>query len=112
MLKGQQLELDAVFAALAHPIRRAIIERLAEGECTVGELAEPHKVSLPAVSQHLRVLEDAGLLDQTPDGRVRRCALKVAPLSAAFGWIVQYRLFWEDRLDEVARKVEKRERRT
>jgi DNA-binding transcriptional ArsR family regulator len=112
MLKGQQVEqLDAVFAALSHPIRRAIIARLAEGECTVGELAEPHQVSLPAVSQHLRVLEDAGLLEQTPDGRVRRCALKVAPLSAAFGWIVQYRLFWEDRLDEVARKVERQERR-
>lgn len=109
MLKGQQVELDAVFAALAHPIRRAIVERLAEGECTVGELAEPHKVSLPAISQHLRVLEDAGLLEQSPDGRVRRCALKVAPLSAVFGWVVQYRLFWEDRLDDVARKVERKE---
>lgn len=106
MLKGKQAELDAVFAALAHPIRRAIIERLAEGECAVGELARPHKVSLPAISQHLRVLEEAGLLEQTPDGRVRRCALKVAPLSSAFAWIVQYRLFWEDRLDDVARRVE------
>jgi DNA-binding transcriptional ArsR family regulator len=111
MLQVQRVELDAVFQALAHPIRRAIIERLAEGDCTVGDLAEPHHVSLPAISQHLRVLEDAGLLGQTPDGRVRRCALKVAPLSAAFGWIVQYRLFWEDRLDEVARKVERQERR-
>jgi DNA-binding transcriptional ArsR family regulator len=109
MPPGHGVELDAVFAALAHPIRRSIIERLAEGECTVGELAEPHKVSAPAISQHLRVLEDAGLLAQTPDGRVRRCALQSAPLSQAFGWIVQYRLFWEDTLDIVARKVETKE---
>lgn len=108
MLKRQEVRLDDVFAALAHPIRRAIVERLAQGECTVSELAEPHDVSLPAISQHLRVLEDAGLLEQTPDGRVRRCALKPAPLSAAFAWIVQYRVFWEDALDALAKHVEKR----
>jgi DNA-binding transcriptional ArsR family regulator len=106
MLKSQGIELDAVFAALAHPIRRAIVERLAEGECTVSELAEPHDVTMSAISQHLRVLEDAGLLEETPDGRVRRCALKAVPLSAAFSWIVRYRLFWEDQLDAIARKVE------
>jgi len=100
------LDLDAIFAALAHPIRRAILERLAEGDCTVGELARPHDVSLPAISKHLRVLEDAGLLEQTPTGRVRRCALKGAPLSAAFSWIVQYRIFWEDMLDGIAEKLE------
>src|SRR3989304_9633217 len=108
MLKGQSVELDAVFAALAHPIRRAIIERLAEGECTVGELAEPHDVSLPAISQHLRALEDVGLLEQTHAGRVRRCTLKAAPLSAAFSWIVQYRIFWEDTLDHIGEKVDGR----
>src|SRR5256712_14145751 len=108
MLKVQRVRLDAVFAALAHPIRRAIIERLAEGECTVGELAEPHDVSLPAISQHLRALEDVGLLEQTHTGRVRRCALKAAPLSAAFSWIVQYRIFWEDTLNDIAEKVEGR----
>ncbi|HYM38998.1 MAG TPA: metalloregulator ArsR/SmtB family transcription factor [Thermoplasmata archaeon] len=106
MLKRKNVGLDDVFAALAHPIRRAIIERLAEGECTVGELAAPHHVSLPAISQHLRVLEEAGLLEQTPTGRVRRCALKGAPLSAAFSWIVQYRIFWEDMLDGIAENVE------
>jgi DNA-binding transcriptional ArsR family regulator len=106
MLKVQGASLDAVFAALAHPIRRAIIERLAEGACTVSELAAPHDVSLPAISQHLRVLEEAGLLEQTPDGRVRRCALKAAPLSAVFSWVVQYRLFWEDTLDRIAQQVE------
>jgi uncharacterized protein YndB with AHSA1/START domain/DNA-binding transcriptional ArsR family regulator len=110
MLKLKRGELDDVFAALAHPIRRAIIERLAEGECTVGQLAEPHHVSLPAISQHLRALEEVGLLEQTPAGRVRRCALKAAPLSAAFSWIVQYRIFWEDMLDEIAGKVEGRGR--
>jgi DNA-binding transcriptional ArsR family regulator len=108
MVKQGRVDLDAVFAALAHPVRRAIVERLAEGECAVGELAAPHRVSLPAISRHLRVLEEAGLLEQTPDGRVRRCALKAAPLSAAFAWIVQYRIFWEDALDALAAHVEKR----
>jgi uncharacterized protein YndB with AHSA1/START domain len=110
MLKVLKVGLDDVFAALAHPIRRAIIERLAEGECTVGELAEPHDVSLPAISQHLRALEEVGLLEQTHTGRVRRCALKAAPLSAAFSWIVQYRIFWEDMLDDIGKKVERRGR--
>jgi uncharacterized protein YndB with AHSA1/START domain len=110
MLKVLTVGLDDVFAALAHPIRRAIIERLAEGDCTVGELAEPHDVSLPAISQHLRALEEVGLLEQTHTGRVRRCALKAAPLSAAFSWIVQYRIFWEDVLDDIGKKVERRGR--
>jgi DNA-binding transcriptional ArsR family regulator len=106
MVKEPRVDLDAVFAALAHPIRRAIVERLSAGDCSVGELASPHDVSAPAISKHLRVLEDAGLLEQTPDGRVRRCALKAKPLSAAFSWIVQYRLFWEDTLDAIAAKLE------
>jgi DNA-binding transcriptional ArsR family regulator len=107
MVKERRVDLDSVFAALAHPIRRGIVARLAEGDCTVGDLAEPHAVSLPAISRHLRVLEDAGLLEQTPDGRVRRCALQARPLSAAFGWIVQYRLFWEDTLDRMAADLER-----
>ena len=109
MAKVRSARLNDVFAALAHPIRRSIMERLAEGECSVGELAKPHNVSLPAISQHLRVLEDAGLLEQTPTGRVRRCALRAAPLSAAFSWIVQYRIFWEDALDDIAEKLEQEE---
>ena len=104
-------DLDAVFAALSHPIRRSIIERLSEGECAVGDLAAPHDVSPPAISKHLRVLEEAGLLEQTPEGRVRRCSLNAKPLSAAFGWIVQYRLFWEDALDALANYVEGEEKR-
>src|SRR5881628_3822354 len=92
------LDLDAIFAALAHPIRRAILD----------ELAEPHDVSLPAISRHLRVLEDAGLLQIEPEGRVHRCQIDAAPLSAAFGWLTRYRVLWEDRfarLDEHLREV-------
>jgi len=100
------VDLGAVFAALAHPIRRAIVEQLAGGDATVGELAEPHKVSLPAISKHLRVLEDAGLLQVEPEGRVHRCQLDAAPLSAAFGWLTRYRVLWEDRFDRLARHLE------
>ncbi|WP_254547145.1 ArsR/SmtB family transcription factor [Halomarina pelagica] len=106
MLKHPDVDLDAVFAALSHPTRRSIIEQLAEGEQSVSELAEPHDVSLSAISQHLRVLEDAGLLRQTHEGRVRRCALQGKPLSEAFSWIVQYRIFWEDTLEAIAQQVE------
>ena len=68
----------------------------------MGELAEPHDVSLAAVSKHLGVLEDAGLLAVEADGRVRRCHLDAAPLGAAFGWLTRYRVFWEDRFDALA----------
>ncbi len=105
--KTVELDLDAVFAALAHPIRRAILEQLAGGDATVSELAEPHKVSLPAISKHLRVLEAAGLLRVSPEGRVRRCRIDAAPLSAAFGWLTRYRVLWEDRFDRLARHLEK-----
>src|SRR6266550_4998481 len=106
------VDLDAIFAALAHPIRRAIVERLAGGDATVGELAEPHKVSLPAISKHLRVLEDAGLLQVEPEGRVHRCQLDAAPLSAAFGWLTRYRVLWEDRFDRLAEFVEDRPKKS
>ena len=105
--KTTSLDLDAVFAALAHPIRRAILEQLAGGDATVGELAEPHRVSLPAISKHIRVLEDAGLIRVSPEGRVHRCAIDAAPLSAAFGWLMHYRVLWEDRFDRLAKHLEK-----
>lgn len=105
--RGAALNLDAVFAALAHPIRRAILEQLSGGDATVGELAEPHKVSLPAISKHLRVLESAGLLKVEPEGRVHRCQIDAAPLSAAFGWLTRYRVLWEDRFDRLAEHLEK-----
>lgn len=101
-----ELDLDAVFQALAHPIRRDILEQLADGSESVGALAEPYDVSLAAVSKHLHVLEDAGLVAFEKDGRVRRCHLEAAPLSAAFGWLTRYRVLWEDRLDALATQVE------
>lgn len=83
-------ELDSVFAALADPTRRAMVERLRRGECSVSELAEPFAISLPAVSKHLRVLERAALLRQDRRGRVRVCRLNPDPLGAASAWITMH----------------------
>lgn len=102
-------DLDAIFQALAHPIRREVLEQLADGPETVSELANPHEVSLAAVSKHLRVLEDAGLIESERDGRVRRCHLETAPLSAAFGWLTRYRVFWEDQFDSLANHLENKD---
>lgn len=104
------LDLDAIFKALAHPTRRELIEQVAGGPKSVGELAEPHDVSLAAVSKHLRVLEDAGLIEVEVDGRIRRCHLDAAPLSAAFGWLTRYRVLWEDRFDALAAHLENEDR--
>lgn len=106
----EDADLDAIFQALAHPIRRDIIESVAGGPQSVGDLAEPHDVSLAAVSKHLQVLEDAGLVDVEQDGRVRRCHLDAAGLSAAFGWLTRYRVFWEDRFDALADHLEEDDR--
>src|SRR2546428_13037414 len=100
------LDLDQVFGALAHPIRRAILEELSAGDATVSELAEPYKVSLPAISKHLRVLEDAGLLRVEPEGPVRRCQIDATPLSEALGWLTKYRVLWGDRLARPANHTE------
>lgn len=91
--------LDSTFGALADPTRRAILERLAQGEATVTELAAPHRMSLPAVSKHLRVLESARLIVRRKDGRVRRCRLAGRPMRDAARWIDRYRTFWEQQLD-------------
>ena len=108
--RPEEDDLDAIFQALAHPIRRAIVEQVADGPESVGALAEPHDVSLAAVSKHLQVLADAGLIEFEQDGRVRRAHLDAAPLSAAFGWLTRYRVLWEDRFDALADHLE-RERR-
>ena len=105
---GAATDLDAIFASLAHPIRRTILEQLSGGDATVSELAEPHKVSAPAISRHLRVLEEAGLIEVEPEGRVHRIQIAAAPLRAAFGWLTRYRVLWEDRFDRLAEHVEKR----
>jgi DNA-binding transcriptional ArsR family regulator len=96
--------LDATFSALADPTRRAILARLATGEASVGELAEPFEMSQPAVSKHLKVLERAGLVSVDQDGTRRLRRLETAPLDAATDWISRYRDLWESqfrRLDAV-----------
>jgi DNA-binding transcriptional ArsR family regulator len=100
--------LDRTFAALADPTRRAILARLSRGEATVGELARPFRVSRPAISKHLRVLERAGLVRRERDGRVSRCELDAEPLRDANQWVERYRVYWEERLDSLSRLVERR----
>jgi DNA-binding transcriptional ArsR family regulator len=100
--------LSVVFGALADPTRRAILARLAEGEATVGQLAEPFDLSLPAVSKHLKVLERAGLISRGRAAQRRPCRLDAEPLRAAAGWVDRYRVFWEgglDRLDAHLRQL-------
>ncbi|HET6273678.1 MAG TPA: metalloregulator ArsR/SmtB family transcription factor [Bacteroidota bacterium] len=91
--------LNAVFSALADPTRRAILEHLARGEQTVTTLAEPHEISLPAVSKHLKVLEEAGLIVRAKDGRIHRMNLNSKPMKDAAAWLERYRAFWEGRFD-------------
>src|SRR5512139_3532553 len=93
--------LSSTFAALADPTRRAILARLASGEASVTELAEPFDMSLPAVSKHLKVLERAGLIARNREAQWRRCRLEASPLRDASDWIDQYREFWEERLDRL-----------
>ena len=104
MVNSQALApaLDSTFSALADPTRRAILARLALGEATVGELARPFAVSLPAISKHLRILEDAGLMARHKDGRTHRCHLVAATLHAAAGWLLFYQRFWEGTFDSLA----------
>lgn len=98
--------LGRTFAALSDPIRRAIVARLAEGNATVGELARPFRVSRPAISKHLRVLERAALVRRAREGRVSRCALDAAAMREAVEWMDRYRVFWTDRLHALARYAE------
>lgn len=93
--------LSAVFAALADPTRRAILARVAEGEASVTELAKPFKMSLPAVSKHLKVLERAGLIARGREAQWRPCRLEAKPLQEVADWVGQYRQFWEARLDRL-----------
>ncbi|MDJ0946431.1 MAG: metalloregulator ArsR/SmtB family transcription factor [Kiloniellales bacterium] len=99
-------QLDAAFAALADPTRRAIVARLAAGPAPVGELAAPFEISLPAVSRHLKVLETAGLITREVDAQWRRCHLRPQGLTGAAEWIDSTRRFWEGRLDSLARYLE------
>ena len=98
--------LDSTFAALADPTRRAILSRLALGEANVSELAEPFPISLPAISKHLRVLEDAGLMIRRKEGRTHHCSLRTDPLGDAVEWIEEARQFWGSQLDALAEFLE------
>ena len=94
-------QLDDTFAALANGTRRAILARLAKGEASVNELAAPFEMSLPAVSKHIKVLENAGLIVRGRDAQFRPCNLNAAPLRDIAGWTDQYRHIWEDRFDRM-----------
>jgi DNA-binding transcriptional ArsR family regulator len=102
--------LSLTFAALADPTRRAMVERLAQGPATVKELAEPFKLSMPAISKHLQVLERAGLIERGREAQWRPAQLQAAPLKDVSQWLEQYRENWEenfDRLEEYIRKIQK-----
>jgi DNA-binding transcriptional ArsR family regulator len=106
--------LDATFAALAHPTRRAILARLASGEASVTELAEPFAMSQPAISKHLKVLERAGLVSGGRDAQRRPRRLEAAPLAEATEWLERYRRFWEarfQRLDTLLDELKTKERK-
>ena len=101
--------LSLTFAALADPTRRAMLDRLAQGPATVKELAEPFKISMPAISKHLKVLEHAGLIERGREAQWRPAQLQAAPLKAAVQWLETYRQYWEvnlDRLDDYLRKLQ------
>jgi DNA-binding transcriptional ArsR family regulator len=114
----EQARLDATFAALADPTRRAILARLASGEASVTELAEPFAMSQPAISKHLKVLERAGLIARGRDAQRRPCRIEAEPLAAANAWLERYRRFWEgsfaklDGLLEEMKAAERKPRRT
>ena len=104
-------QLSTTFAALADPTRRAILARLAEGEATVNQLAEPFPITLQAVSKHLKVLERAGLIERAREAQWRPCQLKATPLRDAAAWVERYRSHWEarfDRLDDYLRELQQR----
>ncbi|NUW38666.1 ArsR/SmtB family transcription factor [Nonomuraea rhodomycinica] len=100
-------ELDAVFHALAHDARRDMLRRLAGGELTVGQLAEPLRMSLAAASKHVKVLESAGLVERTVTGRRHVCRLRSAPLAGAAAWLRFYERFWDERIDALERVLDR-----
>jgi DNA-binding transcriptional ArsR family regulator len=101
--------LDSTFGALADPTRRAILATLMLGQASITELAKPHRMSLPAVMKHVRVLEEAGLVSQKKIGRTRRCQLAAQPLKEAEQWLSQYRAFWEGTFDALTRYLSQEE---
>jgi DNA-binding transcriptional ArsR family regulator len=110
MVNQEAAQLDAVFTALAHPARRSMLARLSKGEATVGELARPLDMSLPAVTKHLKVMERARLITRSRDAQWRPCRLESAPLKQASGWIEEQRKVWEARLDRLEAHLHKMQR--
>jgi DNA-binding transcriptional ArsR family regulator len=111
---GLSRDLSVTFGALADPTRRAILARLASGEATVSELAEPFEVSGPAISKHLKVLERAGLISRGREAQWRPCRLVGTPLKDAADWLEEYRRFWEDsfdRLDDYLQELQAKDKR-
>ena len=111
-MRSEDDRLSQIFAALANPTRRAILARLAEGEATVNELAEPFDMSLPAISKHIRVLERAGLITQGQKAQYRPCTIDVTPLREISNWTEQYRHIWEasfDRIDDYINQLNDKE---
>ena len=109
-----QDHLSSTFAALADPTRRAILARLASGEASVTQLAEPFEMSMPAISKHLKVLERAGLIARGREAQWRPCRLKAGPLHDVADWVEHYRRFWEqsfDRLEDYLRELKKKEKK-
>lgn len=104
--------LDASFAALSDPTRRAVIERLARGPASVTELASPHNIALPTFLRHLKVLENCGLVRSVKKGRVRTCHIEAAPLMKIQGWLEWQRRVWEHRLDHLATLADDVEKKT
>jgi DNA-binding transcriptional ArsR family regulator len=106
--------LDAVFAALADPTRRAILSRLAAGEASVNEIAAPFEMSQPAVSKHLKVLERAGLIERDVDKQRRPARLKAEPMAAAVSWLEEFKRFWSssfDQLDDLLEELKQADRK-
>jgi len=98
--------LDITFAALADPTRRAMLASLAQGECSIGELAAPHAMSFAGASKHVKALERAGLVERRKAGRQQLCRLKAEPLREAQGWLRQWEQFWNERLDVLEALIE------
>jgi DNA-binding transcriptional ArsR family regulator len=109
MVKYSDEQLDGIFAALSDRTRRRVLASLEEGSRPVTELAGAHDMSLPGFMKHLRVLEEAGLLERTKEGRVVRCTLQPEPMKEAASWIAQYEKFWTDKLDSLARYLYQQE---
>ena len=109
MVKYSDDDLDSIFAALSDRTRRHVLQSLAEGDQQVTELASKHEMSLPGFMKHLRVLEDAGLIARSKEGRVVSCELSAAPMEEAAAWMSRYEEFWTDKLDSLARYLYQQE---